>query len=137
MTEKLPAVLGEIADLVGEVAALIIAAHRGGTRVYIPASVGDAHWLVALVGFDKAQVICKHFSIDSKRGQRIDIPLYTGGSYRQFIRAIAERIHQHEQDDDASSSTIARKLGVAQRTVHRHRARHRGSRKSAKQGQLL
>lgn len=135
MTEKLPAVLGEIADLIGEVAALALATRAGGTRIYIPADVTEAHWLVEVIGFDKAQKLCKHFSVDAKRGARVDIPLYVGGTYRQFIRSIAERIHKRELDD-ASSSQIARELGMTQRTVHRHRSRHRG-RRDKKQGRLL
>ncbi|MGL5166657.1 MAG: hypothetical protein ACRC9K_12295 [Afipia sp.] len=135
MTERLPEVLAEIAGLIGEVAAISIAAHKGGTRVYFPAKVENGHWLVEAVGIDKAKKLCDHFAVDRKRGQHIEIPLYVGGTYRQMIRRIAERVHKLEADD-ASSSEIARKLGVTQRTVHRHRSRHRG-RRDKRQGNLF
>ena len=135
MTEKLPAVLAEIAALIGEVAAISIAACKGGTRVYFPAKVNDAHWLVEAVGIDKAKILCQHFVVDRKRGQHIEIPLYVGGTYRQMIRAIAERVHKLDAAD-ASASEIVRQTGVTQRTVHRHRARHRGKR-NTRQGNLF
>jgi len=135
MTEKLPEVLAEIAELVGEVCALRIAAEKGGTRIYIPAQVHEAHWLANVIGVEKAQKLCEHFRVDESRGQRIEIPLYVGGTYRQFMRRIAERVHRRDEED-ASSTVIAKELGISQRSVHRHRRRHRG-RKNSKQGQLF
>jgi hypothetical protein len=140
MTEALPGILQEIADAAGDAAALVIASRAGGTRVYIPAKVTDAHWLVECVGREAAEKLCNHFMVDG-RGQRIEIPLHVGGSYRQLQRAIAKRIHEMDAGDEASSSKIARVAGVTQRTVHRHRARHTGSKapedKKPKQGRLL
>lgn len=136
MTEALPAILAEIADLIGEVAAIAIAARKGGTRIYLPARVKPDHWLVEAVGFDKAKILCEHFTVDRKRGAFVDIPLYVGGTYRQMIRAIAERVHKLD-DDEESSSAIARTLGIHQRTVHRHRSRHRGGKRDKRQGRLL
>jgi hypothetical protein len=136
VTDKLPGILQEIADLVGEGNAIALASRHGGTRVYFPTSekLHEAHWLWQLMPFDDARKLCDHFSVDG-RGQRFEIPLYVGGTYRQFVRAIAERVHKLDQDD-ASSTEIVRKVGVTQRTVHRHRARHRGK-KDGKQGRLL
>jgi len=134
MTDHLPGILQEIADLVGNAAALQIAAAHGGTRVYFPASktIGKG-WLVECVGQDAADKLCDHFAVDG-RGQRIDIPLF-GGSYRQLTRAIAERVHKLHTAK-TSSTDIARQLGITQRTVHRHRARYRGK-VDDKQGKLL
>ena len=136
MTEKLPELLQEIADIIGEAGATAIAARYGGTRVYFPtaASIHEFHWLQQCVGAEAAKKLCDHFEVDG-RGQRIEIPLYVGGTYRQFVRAVSERLHKMDQDG-ASSTEIVRKLGVTQRTVHRHRARHRGK-KDGKQGRLL
>ncbi|RJF70892.1 helix-turn-helix domain-containing protein [Rhodopseudomonas palustris] len=126
MTRGLPGVLAEIAEVAGEAAALKIAARFGGQRVYFPARPGAAdHWLVATVGPDAAAKLCAHFSVDRKRGNRIEIPLHVGGSYRQFLRAISERLHALDQEG-MSSREIAARLGLTQRTVHRHRGRHRG-----------
>ncbi len=139
MTRALPAVLQEIAEVAGETAALAIAARHGGRRVYIPAASkllagNDNYWLVECVGIELALKICKHFEVDG-RGQRIEIPLHVGGTYRQFVRSIAERLHELDREGK-SSTEIARQLGLTQRTVHRHRARH-GKRKDDRQGKLL
>jgi hypothetical protein len=132
MTEALPNVLQEIAGLVGVAGAIAIAERRGGTRVYFPTTTGgsDTHWLVECVGQEGADRLCSHFAVDG-RGQRVEIPLCSGGTFRRLARAI----HQLDQDG-ASSAEIVRQVGVTQRTVHRHRARH-GGRKNDKQGRLL
>ncbi|WP_315742792.1 MULTISPECIES: helix-turn-helix domain-containing protein [unclassified Bradyrhizobium] len=132
MKSQLPAVLQEIADVAGETAALKIAAQHGGRRVYFPSVDrlvgvdGEHYWLIDCVGYELARKICEHFQVDG-RGQRIEIPLYVGGTYRQFMRSINKRVHEMEADG-ASSAEIAKALGVTQRTVHRHRSRHRGRR---------
>jgi hypothetical protein len=134
VTEKLPGVLAEIAELVGEQAALTIASRAGGTRIYFPATADDKHWLVASIGREAADKVCAHFAVD-RRGQRIEIPLFVGGTFQQLVRAVAKRVHELD-GDGASSSEIVRKVGITQRSVHRHRARHRGK-KDGKQGRLL
>ncbi len=136
MTEKLPGVLAEIADVAGEAAAFSIASAKGGTRIYVPARIDADHWLVETVGLAAAQKICKHFAVDHVRGQDIEIPLYVGGTFRQLLRKVAQRVHELDQDDDASESSIARILGITGRTVRRHRARHRGKR-DKRQGRLF
>ncbi|MET4199104.1 hypothetical protein ABIA95_003103 [Bradyrhizobium sp. LA8.1] len=139
MTEQLPGVLAEIAEVVGETAALMIAAKRGGQRVYFPA-VSRLHegyenyWLFECVGIELARKICAHFEVDG-RGQRIDLPLHVGGTYRQFLRSVAQRIHALDREGK-SSAEICKQLGLTQRTVHRHRARH-GKPKNDKQGKLF
>ena len=134
MTDRLPGVLQEIAELIGDAKALEIAARAGGTRIYFPATAGDKHWLVECIGRAAADKLCGHFSVGGRRGQRIEIPLYVGGTYRQLVRAIAERVYRMHTGG-ASSTEIARKAGVTQRSVHRHRARHRGNK--GKQRSLL
>lgn len=136
MTEKLPGVLAEIAEVAGETAALMIAAKHGGRRVYFPSvkALHEGQWLFECVGAEMARKICAHFEVDG-RGQRIDIPLHVGGTYRQFVRSVAERVHALDREGK-SSTEISRKLGLTQRTVHRHRARH-GKPKNDKQGKLF
>jgi hypothetical protein len=136
MTEKLPGVLAEIADLVGEAAAIAIAARAGGTRVYIPAKINSTHWLAQAVGLSVAVRLCDHFRVDHRRGQYLEIPLHVGGTYKQYIRTIAERVHKLDAGDEASERKIARQVGITERSVRRHRARHRG-RSDGKQGRLL
>ncbi|GEC14268.1 hypothetical protein [Nitrobacter winogradskyi] len=132
MTEKLPGVLAEIAELIGEAGALAIAARRGGTRVYFPQKVPADHWLVACVGLKAAAMVSERFG-----GETCDIPLVIGGTYRQFIRAIAERIHELDGTGDSHAHEIAHRLGVTQRTVHRHRAHHRGGHRDKRQKDLF
>lgn len=137
MTEPLPKILQEIAELIGNSGALQIAAQYGGTRVYFPASsnVIEKHWLVECVGQQNADKLCEHFKVDG-RGQRIDIPL-VAGTYKQLTRRIAEGVHKLHHGN-ASSTEIARRLGITQRTVHRHRHRYREEKKDDKrQGKLL
>ena len=136
MTTKLPGVLAEIAELIGEAGALAIAARVGGTRIYLPATLDDDHWLVAAIGADQAKKLCKHFAVEGKRGQRIEIPLAVGGTYRQYLRRVQQRIH--ELDEEGFSATvIARKVGTTERAVHRARAKHRGSKPGDRQRSLF
>lgn len=128
-------ILKEIADVAGEPAAVLLAAKAGGTRVYIPARVGDKHWLVECVGRRAADLICNHFAVEGKRGTSIDLPLAGGGAYPQLKRAIAKRIHDLDRTEK-SAREIARSAGVSQRTVHRHRTAHRGG-GGGKQGSLF
>lgn len=136
MTQKLPGVLAEIAELIGEAGALAIAARVGGTRIYLPARIDNDHWLVAAIGMVPAVKLCAHFAVDSKRGARIEIPLAIGSGYRQYLRAVQQRIHQLDQDG-FSVSQIARKVGTTERAVHRARAKHRGGRINDRQRSLL
>lgn len=136
MTEKLPGVLAEIAEVAGETAALMIAAQHGGRRVYIPSvkRMHKAQWLLDCVGAELGRKICAHFEVNGG-GQPIDVPLHVGGTYKQFVRSVAQRIHRLDRDGK-SSAEISKQLGLTQRTVHRHRAKH-GKSKSDKQGDLF
>jgi hypothetical protein len=134
MTHHLPEALAEIAEAAGEAAAVMIAARQGGCYVYIPAKVDDGHWLVDCVGRRAADRICAHFAVDGI-GARIYIPLYGGGAYPTLRRSIAKRVHDLH-NDGASSAEISRRIGVTQRTVHRHRRAHRGGGEDD-QGSLL
>ncbi len=136
MTSRLPGVLAEIAEVAGEPAAILIATRVGGQRVYIPAAVTDDHWLVECIGRAKAELICRHFAIDG-RGTRVDVPLGGGGAYPQLRRAISKRIHELDRMPKASVRSIAGEIGITTRTVHRHRAAHRGGRKRNGQGSLF
>jgi hypothetical protein len=131
MKSALPGVLSEIAAVAGEAAAIAISARVGGTRVYIPAKAASGHWLVEAVGCEAAGKICAQLG-----GDRHDIPLASGGAYRSFRRALAKQVHDLDRAGK-SSRAIARETGLTQRAVHRHRAAHRGGRKSDPQGSLF
>lgn len=133
----LPGALKEIAEVAGEPAAVSIAAAVGGRRVYIPLpkKLNAKHWLVACVGLRAAEKIAAHFATE-RSGQRIDIPLYSGGVYPQLRRTVAKRIHDLHTDGK-SVSQIQQDVGVTERTVHRHRRAHRKDNENQKQGKLF
>src|SRR5690606_37782768 len=74
LADALPGVLGEIAAVAGEDAALSIAAARGGTQVYIPHEPGPHHWLTHLVCREAAQRIADRLTC-GVGGLRLDLPL--------------------------------------------------------------
>jgi hypothetical protein len=131
MTDKLTGILAEIAELVGDVNARLIASRVGGTRVYLPKKASAEHWLVQCVGSDAATKVMDQFG-----GGEYVVPQAGTGSYSRFRREIASRIHKLDQSD-TSSKNIAREVGVTQRTIHRHRLAHRGGNPDDSQGSLL
>lgn len=131
MTNALPAVLQEIADVAGEAAALKIVAQVGGTRAGFPKSIRDDNWLVLCVGRDAAAKIIERFG-----GDTCDIPLLDNGCYSKLRRNVATQIHKLHLEG-ASSKRIAREVGVTQRTIFRHRRSHRGGNPDDSQGSLF
>ena len=141
----LPGALAEIAEVAGLDAALKLAEARGGTEIYVPARAGDDHWLVATVGREAADVICRHFGIrpptdrgdrgrdyrDSNRGVRVSLPLGPRGSIRK-IRATVERMI----GEGRSTNEIALACGYTSRGVEKRKARVR-ERANDRQGRLL
>ncbi len=139
----LPPLLDEIAQVAGLRAALALSCDYGGGRVYIPARVGETHWLVRCVGREAADKICAHFSATihnererSSHGVALIVPLGDHAFY-QRARAAAERL----TDDGKSQNEIARQIGVSIRTVRRVQARKRDIDRRAgfdgKQGRLF
>jgi len=91
MSRHLPALLSEIAEVVGEAlkdrkagveAALKLAQAKGGQRVHIPAQARADHWLAQTLGQRAADAICAHYRVgeEGERGAELDIPLGAGGS---------------------------------------------------------
>ncbi|CTQ77368.1 hypothetical protein LAX5112_04885 [Roseibium alexandrii] len=73
LTNQLPGLPDEIADITDIWVAMAIVELVGGTRVSIPARVPDGHWLVALVGRTAADKICEHFRILSPDGREASV----------------------------------------------------------------
>ncbi len=116
----LTGVLAEIAEVAGETAALQIAHAKGGLeRVYIPTPerLAAGHWLVDLVGADKARAIAQRLG-----GGHIEIPM--GETAR---RARKWAVMRQALDAGKSGAEAARMAGVHQRTVRRHRNGHSGA----------
>lgn len=118
---NLPLVLAEIAEIVGEDVARLLADTYGGTEVFFPAFAPDDHWLARLVGREAADAICHHFRIFGSSGRPsgayVLIPIW-----RQATLASdeAERTILESSERDA-----ALLLGVHTRTIRRRRAKIR------------
>lgn len=124
----LPGILGEIEAVSGRDIALQIAARHGGTAKLFPAinSLDGGHqgfaWLVDLVGLDEARRLAKGLGLPSS-AMSFDIPLCEterrAERYREIIRlsGLGQPV-----------PTIARKVGLHQRSVRRllSRARQEG-----------
>lgn len=114
---KLPGVLGEIARVAGEAAALAIARARGGTRVYIPPEPPAEHWMSRLVGVGAARAIAAHLTMGAG-GYRVDLPAGPEGHLGKQ-RAKADALIRA----GGSERDIALATGYTERTVRRRKAK--------------
>ena len=127
----LPILLAEIAEVVGEPAALAIAKAKGGQRVVIPTRIGADHWLIAAIGAEAAKALSQHFTSGYRR-QELDIPIGPGGS----IANAAARRRQIVLDAHLAGKSvneIAGLAGITGRSVHRQLAKIRRAEKRASQ----
>ncbi len=122
--EKFPGILGEIAEAVGEEAALAVAEARGGTLGYFPGVLtlregrSENNWLIEAVGIEAAIKIAAACS--PSRGVLIDVPL--GPLARDF------RLHQEVDKRlcaGENANEIARALKITRRAVLRRKAKTR------------
>lgn len=98
----LPRTLEEIADVVGEAAALRLALKCGGTRVYVPHRPRKGLVLVDIVGLPAARALAAHYA-----GERLEIPR----AHR--LRSKRARIVREQ----GSNAEVARRLGCTERWV--------------------
>lgn len=119
----LPPLLAEIAEVAGIDAALAIAEAKGGQEVIIPARLRDDHWLVPIIGREKAAQICEHFTSGYRR-QKLSVPFGPKGSYlaerRRRARALADAL-----SDGATANQMAKAAGVTNRSARRFRTKQR------------
>ena len=119
-------ILGDIAEAAGDAAALALAHARGGLEaVYIPLpdNLVPGHWLVELVGLDKARAIAQVLG-----GGAVEIPLGHAAKAEQRRRVAMDALARGK-----SSAEAARIGGCTQRTVRRVKNRA----KDERQGELL
>ena len=109
----LPAILAEIADAAGFDAALRIADAKGGTRAYFPAQPEPDHWLVVLVGSDRARAIGAALA-PGKSGIELEVPMGPSASQAKRWRTIIDM-----SAEGRSKPAIARAVGVHHKTVQR------------------
>lgn len=116
----LPALLAEIAEVVGIEAALSIAEVKGGQAASIPSRLRDDHWLVKAIGRERAETLSEHFCSGRSRAQ-LDIPLGPTGSYLGDRRRRAAVVRQ-ALAEGATANEAARRAGITRRSVHRQKA---------------
>ncbi|MGR3484046.1 MAG: helix-turn-helix domain-containing protein [Paracoccaceae bacterium] len=117
----LPPLLNEIADVAGVDAAIALAKLRGGSRISIPKTASDDHWITVAVGREAADAICAHFSGGGDGRVQVDLPLGPTSAQAGIRRAIDAMLEEGRSADD-----IARTLRVHRSTVFR-RAAARGA----------
>lgn len=134
MKDALPALLAEIAEVIGVAATLRLADARGGGRVTIPSRAPEGHWLPGLLGRDAADRLCAHFRTLSPegaaRGVELDLPRGPTGTLASARRRMAQSM-----DAGSSAEAAARSAGMSRRTAYRMKKRGGGD--DDKQGRLL
>lgn len=110
----LPKLLADVAEALGTGAALRLAQDHGGARMAVPKNPSPA--FVAKVGPQLAAWLCEHHGPG-----HVDVPLGPTGDRADR----AARLRRAIEHGDASAAAIARRFGIADRTVKRHRAQAR------------
>lgn len=113
LSQTLPGVIAEIAEVAGLDVAWAIAVAKGGQLVVIPADAADAPWLVDLVGMEAAEKVCRQFSTKDNPANLL-IPMAASARRK---KAWAEVL-----SSDMNINDIAATMGVHRRTVFRHKA---------------
>jgi DNA-binding NarL/FixJ family response regulator len=113
---RLPGLLQEFADVIGLDAALRIARAVGGIRVYIPERVDHNHWLSHAIGRELADKLCANFG-----GGALEVPIGPEGERATRERRHAEMILEMTLQG-LSSTVIAQRLRLSDRTVRTHRS---------------
>lgn len=122
MKPRLPAILKELAGVIGREAMIDFAHAFGGTRVYIPAQIQGDHPIARAIGDSAAKKLADHFASTSftktnkritRRGLTVEIALAPD---RQPLLHCGEGL---------SVRAAALKYGVTERTIQRRRARAR------------
>lgn len=127
-SESLTGVLEEIAEAVGREAALAISEHYGGVRVSIPAKLQNDHWLIKLIGTEKATELAEYFSVGSPDDPRrtgirdLIVPIRKFGAISRVGVELRRLALCDLQGGEATRST-ARKFGLHERTLWRWRAK--------------
>lgn len=117
MRIALPGVLGEIADVAGEAAALALAEARGGTQVYFPPIPAEGHWLCSLIGREAAIAVCDRLTC-GVGPLRVDLPLGPAGHTAKARAKIDAMLR-----DNRSERDIAMATGYPIRSIRRRRAK--------------
>ena len=113
-TPPLPKLLADLAEAQGMGAALTLAREAGGTVIYVPKSL--TRTIERRFGRAIAQWLVEQYG-----PSMVEIPL--GPNAREWQRAAALRAAIVDQR--GSANELAKRFGIASRTVKRHRAKAR------------
>lgn len=131
MSERRPNFLLEIAEQLGEAAALRLSFDLGGTRQYLPRAehLTPEHPLARSLGLAKARELCSTFGPG-----HVMIPLGDSASLGRRRRVVYDALAK-----GLSLNKTARQAGTTRRTVERIKARlkRRGKVPQPSQGRLL
>lgn len=107
---------------------ILLAKAVGGTRVFIPGTVGKSHWLVKVIGLEDARKLSDHFAVE--RFTKTEKYLTSSGTFLDIPLAPKPKPSADPIIHKLSARTAAKKLGVTMRTIHRRRsvARREGER---------
>ncbi len=116
----LPGILAEIAEVVGEDAALAIARVRGGTQIYVPPVPTAGHWLCELIGSDRAIAVCDLLT-GGVGPARVDLPLGPVG----FQASARAKVDALIRDGSFSENQIALQTRYTTRGIRKRVAKNR------------
>ena len=88
--------------------ALVVVAHYGGIRLYVPQELKPGHRLIEMLGGEAAQKLCLAFG----GAEHFDVPLNTRGLRAERNRRIRERRAQ-----GLSLSKLAREFKTTERNI--------------------
>lgn len=127
MSERRPEFLHEVAERLGEGAALRLAHDFGGTRQYLPLAehLTHEHPLAHSLGLAAARELCSAFGPG-----HVNIPLGESASIGRRRRIVHDALAQ-----GLSLNKTARRAGTTRRTVERIKARMKRGGKGPRPGQ--
>lgn len=105
----LPPLVREWVGLMGWPAVIALVRVYGGTRIYVPKTVGDNHPLACLIGLTAAQALAAHCGGE----EHVDVPRVTRALVALRDRAMAAAREQ------ASVAALARQYGMTERGIYK------------------
>jgi hypothetical protein len=115
--EDLPETAQEICEIVGFDATLRLIEDHGGTKLYIPAELPEDHFLIELLGEEKAKKLCWHYST-----LQVSVPVANQMKATARYRAIVALRQQ-----GYSKTKLARLFQLTERRIEQILARYRDS----------
>lgn len=123
----------ELAEVLGEIAAVRLVAAIGGTRLYVPTAFRPDSPVVRAIGAGAAAALSRHYAGTGRGGMWIEVPRGPTGARADLRR----RLDELAARPDLSERQIARELRMTGRGVRKARARLRRVPDDDEQGRLF